>query len=123
MKKYFYSDGLAKFGPFTFEELKNENIKKETLIWFEGLENWKSAESINEFKEIFELLPPPISVPDIDKHSTQGDENDYVPTKKIITAQTKPDMFLNSFSFEGRIRRLEYGISVIIYFISSLLVN
>ena len=29
----------------------------------------------------------------------------------------KPSMFRNSFSFEGRIRRLEYGLSFIIYYI------
>lgn len=38
MNHYFYSDGEKQNGPFTFEQLKNENIEKETLIWFEDLD-------------------------------------------------------------------------------------
>ncbi len=60
MKKYFFSDGKDKQGPFSLEELKNKDIKKETLIWFQGLEDWKPAEEIKEFEEILELIPPPI---------------------------------------------------------------
>jgi len=60
MKKYFYSNGEEKQGPFSFEEIKKENIKKETLVWFEGLEDWKPAEEIEEFEEIFQLIPPPL---------------------------------------------------------------
>ena len=61
MKHYFYSDGENQKGPFTtFEQLKNENIKKESLIWFEGLDDWKPAKEIRELDEIFELNPPPI---------------------------------------------------------------
>jgi pSer/pThr/pTyr-binding forkhead associated (FHA) protein/uncharacterized membrane protein YhaH (DUF805 family) len=36
---------------------------------------------------------------------------------------TPPEMFSNPFDFEGRIRRLEYGISTIIYSIIALIVN
>jgi uncharacterized RDD family membrane protein YckC len=60
MKKYFYSNGKEKQGPFSFEELKNKDIKKETLIWFQGLEDWVPAKEIKEFDEILELIPPPI---------------------------------------------------------------
>ena len=52
MKKYFYSNDNEKNGPFSFEELKNENIKKETLIWYEGLDDWTKAEYVLEIKEI-----------------------------------------------------------------------
>jgi len=38
MKKYFYSNGQEKEGPLTLEELKEKNIKPESLIWHEGLE-------------------------------------------------------------------------------------
>jgi len=58
MKKYFYSNDNQKNGPYSFEELKNENIKKETLIWFEGLDDWTKAEYVLEIKEILELSPP-----------------------------------------------------------------
>ena len=64
MKKYFYSDGKEKYGPFSFEELKNESISGVTLIWFEGLEYWVPAKEIAELEEILRLTPPPISMND-----------------------------------------------------------
>jgi uncharacterized membrane protein YhaH (DUF805 family) len=38
-------------------------------------------------------------------------------------SQKKQGMFSNSFSFEGRIRRLEYGLSIIIYFAASFIIG
>ena len=60
MKKYFYSDGNEKNGPLSLDELKQENISKETLIWFEGLDDWKPAGDLDDMKPILELNPPPI---------------------------------------------------------------
>lgn len=60
MKKYFYSDGKEKHGPLTIDELKQKDISKETLIWFEGLGDWKLARDLGDMKPILELQPPPI---------------------------------------------------------------
>lgn len=67
MKKYFYSDGKEKNGPFSFEELKDKNITEETLIWFEGLDRWTSAKYIKEIEEILEVSPPPLNSPIFEK--------------------------------------------------------
>lgn len=64
MKKYFYSDGKEKNGPFTFDELKNENINPDTLIWYEGLTDWTAAKYILELEEILQLSPPPLDISD-----------------------------------------------------------
>lgn len=61
MKKYFYSDGKEKLGPLGLEELKEENIANDTLIWFEGLDDWTPASELEEMKPILELKPPSIS--------------------------------------------------------------
>ena len=61
MKNYFYSNDNQKNGPYTFEELKNENIKQETLIWYEGLDDWTKASDLNEMIPILELIPPSFS--------------------------------------------------------------
>ena len=120
MKKYFYSDGKEKFGPFSFEELKNENITQDTLIWFEGLEDWKPAKDISEFEEIFKLIPPPINPEKLDLHTenTQSDAQSSDANANISNTSSenykRQGMFSNPFSFKGRIRRLEYGISFII---------
>lgn len=60
MKKYFYSDGKEKFGPFSIDEMRNQNINKDTLIWYEGLTDWTSASDIQVFVDILEVTPPPI---------------------------------------------------------------
>jgi hypothetical protein len=71
MKKYFYSNGQEKEGPVTLEELKQKDIQPKTLIWHEGLDDWKEAENVEELREIFELSPPPI----IDENDTIGTQN------------------------------------------------
>jgi len=124
MKKYFYSDGKEKHGPLTFDELKQVNISKETLIWFEGLDEWKLAVDLDDMKPILELQPPPIftnenneSIGSKEKEIEVSDKNESQ------VQQTKKGMFSNPFSFDGRIRRMEYGISFIIYFIVMVIVN
>ena len=62
MKKYFYSDSNEKHGPLSLDELKQENIAKDTLIWFEGLDDWTPASDLEEMIPILELRPPPIVV-------------------------------------------------------------
>lgn len=59
MKKYFYTDGVTNFGPFTLEELTEKHISRDTMVWFQELGEWKHAETIPELKELFILAPPP----------------------------------------------------------------
>lgn len=124
MKKYFYSNGKEKHGPLSLDELKQEDISKQTLIWFEGLEDWTPAGELDEMKPILEIQPPPILTEEKDKLSesveieeeaTENTGNQYRTTKK--------GMFSSPFSFEGRIRRTEYGISLIIYVIVLTFLN
>lgn len=61
MKKYYiYLDNEQK-GPLSFEELKEKNISRETLIWFEGQADWKKAFEIEGLTELFKSIPPPIN--------------------------------------------------------------
>ncbi len=48
MKSFYYIKGTEQLGPFTIDQLINEKIGKETLIWFEGLETWIEASKIDE---------------------------------------------------------------------------
>lgn len=87
MKKYFYSNGQEKEGPVTLEELKQKNIQEKTMIWHEGLDDWKEAENIDELKEIFELIPPPIIV-----------ENDNIKTPNTPENVQKVNKVKNYYS-------------------------
>ena len=56
MKKYYYLDGPDKKGPYSEEEFINLNLNQDTLIWTEGLENWKP---LKEFPDLLKVIPPP----------------------------------------------------------------
>jgi hypothetical protein len=61
MKLYYIYIKNEQLGPFSYEDLKNFKITKETKVWFEGLEEWKNAIEIEELKHILTLIPPPIN--------------------------------------------------------------
>ncbi|KQT17559.1 hypothetical protein ASG31_09160 [Chryseobacterium sp. Leaf404] len=58
-QKYFIHDGIDKKGPYTLEELRSQNIKRYTLIWHGGINNWTEAEKLYELKSLFEMTPTP----------------------------------------------------------------
>jgi hypothetical protein len=60
MKKYYLHNGQESIGPFTKEELKEQKIKKYTLVWSEDMNDWKKAGEIDELKIILLSIPPPI---------------------------------------------------------------
>jgi len=124
MKKYFYSDGKEKHGPLSLDELKQEDISKETLIWFEGLDDWKPAGDLDDMKPILELQPPPIFTNEQNESIEPEEKSVEVSDKnKSQGRPIKKGMFSSPFSFDGRIRRTEYGISLIIYAIVATFVN
>jgi hypothetical protein len=60
MKTFFLFIDDEQQGPFNLEELKTKKINRTTKVWFEGLEDWKNAEEIEELKSILVSIPPPI---------------------------------------------------------------
>ena len=62
MKKYFYTNGKDKIGPFTFEELKKQNLSRETKVWFYGLDNWTTLSEVEELNSITSSVPPKLKI-------------------------------------------------------------
>jgi tetratricopeptide (TPR) repeat protein len=60
MKHYYYANNDQQFGPFTIDELKTKRLKKSVLVWTDGMEEWASAQSIEELKDILISEPPPL---------------------------------------------------------------
>lgn len=61
MKEYYYLSGKDQNGPFSIDELKSKDLTGETLIWSEGMQNWKK---LKEEKEVYDTIftrqiPPP----------------------------------------------------------------
>jgi hypothetical protein len=59
MKKYFIHNGTEQIGPLSIEELKIHQIKKDTPIWIEGMEEWTIAGELEELNYLFPPMPPP----------------------------------------------------------------
>lgn len=86
---YFYSNGQEKEGPVSLEELKQKDIQAKTLIWHEGLDDWKEAVNVDELREIFELSPPPLDTENdtsMDTETKDFKSKDKTIKEKIITS-------------------------------------
>ena len=108
--KYYYSENGATLGPFTLNQLL-EKIEADTLVYREGID-WTNAKDLEELKKFFKV-----------QQTTSSDNiiNTNLSTASIDSSQPKK-MFSAPFSFDGRIRRTEYGISFIIYIFSYALI-
>ena len=86
---YFISvDGSRKEGPLSLEAMKlkllNNEVDESTLLWKQGMSEWRPAGEVVEFKELVKTLPPPLpdkeivdssfSVPSIGGKSEYSDE-------------------------------------------------
>ena len=60
MSKFYIHIDDQQQGPFTTDELKDLKIARETMVWFEGEEDWKKAVEIEELQEILKSIPPPL---------------------------------------------------------------
>ncbi|TDQ15195.1 uncharacterized membrane protein YhaH (DUF805 family) [Algoriphagus boseongensis] len=124
MRRYFYAKGNEQVGPMTLEELKNADIKPDNLIWYEGLSNWEPAGGLEELKEVFELMPPPLEV----EGSGLAGESEKSFHKSLNSLERKKrNKFSEIFSPEGRIGRTEYGLTIILayvfIFIASIIIQ
>jgi hypothetical protein len=105
--QFYYSENDATLGPFNLAQLL-ERITLDHLVWREGME-WTAAKNVPELAKFFQQVSEPINTP---AQQSSNDQNFVKPRS----------MFAAPFSFEGRIRRMEYGISLIIYYVAILLV-
>lgn len=64
MKQYYYvTEADEQVGPVTMEQLRAAGIKRDTLVWSEGMADWADAEQLPELAELFaapSLCPPPL---------------------------------------------------------------
>ncbi len=56
MNRYFYIDIEGKQqGPSSLDELKNKQIRKETMVWTQGMPEWQRAYDVVELQPLFEI--------------------------------------------------------------------
>ena len=120
MEYYYSTNENDKNGPFSFDELKQKKITSKTLIWHEELDDWKMAGQLPELKNI--LKKNQIEI-ELAKTNKQIEKNNLKTESNTSSIPVKQKMFSNLFSFNGRIRRLEYGLSILIYYVITFLVG
>ena len=59
MKKYYLYIGARQYGPFSRAELKNHHIHRDTAVWYEGLNGWVKAGTVDELQDILPTATPP----------------------------------------------------------------
>lgn len=84
MRKYFIHNGETENGPFDIEQLKSMQIKNETPIWYEGLQNWTVAGNIEELKAIIIST----STPPKFENFAQQNSNVHPPSFRKTTFET-----------------------------------
>lgn len=90
MRTYFINNGDENEGPFTLDELKDQQINKATLVWFHGMEQWNYATEIPELKSFFIATPPPIQKEKIlQKNSSQNTSSLKVKSNTILGFKKK----------------------------------
>ena len=59
---YYFTDKANKqVGPLSLDELKQQGIMRETLVWREGMPNWVQAKDIPELHECIASPKPQIN--------------------------------------------------------------
>src|SRR5262245_53775061 len=62
---YFMADGNVQKGPFPMEQLIGQGLKRDTLVWREGMPQWQRADSVPDLAVLFtgyqqpQYAPPP----------------------------------------------------------------
>lgn len=79
-RHYFYLKDGQQIGPIPFEDLKKHNIRKDTLIWYDGITDWTQAQNVDELQILFATTPPPI--PKNVQQTTANVSKNEVPQKK-----------------------------------------
>ena len=85
MSKFYIHIDDQQQGPFTTDELKDLKIARETMVWFEGEEDWKKAIEIEELQEIIKSIPPPLVDKEIENEKKLIDKEKPSRKKKGLT--------------------------------------
>lgn len=60
MRQYFYIAEGTQLGPYSLEALRDIGLYRTSLVWYEGCDDWRTAETIIELSGYLRESPPPI---------------------------------------------------------------
>ena len=123
MEYYYSKNGTDKNGPLSFDELKQKKITPKTLIWHEELDDWKMAGQIPELKNLIEKSSITLKKKESVREKFNLDKKPETNNLDPYVVNEKQKMFSKPFSYKGRIRRLEYGITLIIFYLGIMFIR
>ncbi len=116
MRNYYANLGDIQEGPFSLDELKLKKITKETMVWYEGLEEWIAASNVEELKDLFKSTPPPISKPNANIQPPKIDTKENTPiVPKITYSSPLPDAKKKNYTVYWVIGGITLLLLIIIY--------
>ncbi len=89
MQKFFIHFQGQQLGPFSLEELKQKGITRNTMVWFDGLSEWKEAKDVYELSDLFRNQPPPF-----EKNTTHSNSTSESTTNKEIQGNKGSSWFI-----------------------------
>jgi len=124
---YLQNNNGVQEGPFSFEYLQNRKIDSNTLVWFEGMENWLVAGDVFELRGIVKqkqkapLLPPNNKLaqyespkyqnqPEVLVQNDSGISDNYIFENDFGTVTNKRITFMSGSSFFGKKTRVDIPI-------------
>ena len=129
MNKYYVMINDQQKGPYSVNEIQQMGLKNDTYVYNKILNGWKRMSEVSEFsfsQQSYEnsIESNPKITPGIS--SSFGNSNNYRRTNsgkgKNNYSQNQPSaaslsnkMFKHPFSFDGRINRLEYFLSWLVF--------
>ena len=72
MQKYFFANGNEQRGPYSLEELASFGLRPDTLVWHEGMSEWRRADLVPELVaqiQVAQRAAP--SQPNVPREQTQ----------------------------------------------------
>jgi len=62
--QYYVAINNQQAGPFTMDALKQHlaegSVKRDSLVWKQGMASWTAAESVPDLQQLFTTVPPPL---------------------------------------------------------------
>lgn len=63
MSRYFIADGMVQRGPFEVQDLPGQGLRADTLVWKEGMDQWRRADQVEELTFAGVLGPVTVASP------------------------------------------------------------
>lgn len=93
MKQYFIAKDGKQTGPYSLEEVRSMSLSPDTLVWYNGMENWAKAATLPELEDLFTSdSNEPAQAPNVSNQATP-EPDDECPKQHLGLAIFSAIMF------------------------------